>query len=107
MCYDDGVPTKDRKLSTRGDAPQFGADKIASDVAALAQLAEHALRKRKVMGSIPIGGFSWRSSTFGGQVRKRANSEEFAPPTQCAATSIPEVGLEPTISSLGGRRLIH
>ena len=26
-------------------------------MASLAQLAEHALRKRMVMGSIPIGGF--------------------------------------------------
>ena len=30
---------------------------IPTRMASLAQLAEHALRKRMVMGSIPIGGF--------------------------------------------------
>lgn len=29
---------------------------LSEDIASLAQLVEHALRKRVVMGSIPIGG---------------------------------------------------
>ena len=35
-------------------------------VASLAQLVEHALRKRMVMGSIPIGGYMSVSVVFAG-----------------------------------------
>ena len=56
-------------------------------LASLAQLAEHALRKRMVMGSIPIGGLHLRHG------RSVAN--------------MTRPGLEPGISGSGGRRLIH
>ena len=32
---------------------------LSSQLASLAQLAERALRKRTVVGSIPTGGFAW------------------------------------------------
>ena len=37
--------------------------------ASLAQLVEHALRKRKVAGSIPAGGFSSKNSATGTRTR--------------------------------------
>ena len=40
-------------------------------------------------------------------VRPRQVALKSAARALCGCTHIPEVGLEPTISSLGGRRLIH
>ena len=40
--------------------------------ASLAQLAEHALRKRMVMGSIPIGGLSYSFTSGGAGPRAKA-----------------------------------
>ena len=58
--------------------------------ASLAQLVEHALRKRMVLGSIPTGGF----------YAARMESE-------CGGEKMTLAGLEPAIPGSVGRRLIH
>ena len=72
------------------------ANLVTQHNASVAQLAEHALRKRMVMGSIPIRGFS-----FGTGVGRapRATTTQYRAHTK-ARSRQPPVGFEPTTSCL-------
>ena len=72
---------------------------VSHGVASLAQLAEHALRKRMVAGSIPAGGFSFKrlpKCVEHLRERIRLKNEKVTP-----------AGLEPAIPGSVGRCLIH
>ena len=72
---------------------------LSAGIASLAQLAEHALRKRMVAGSIPAGGFSFKrlpKCVEHLRERIRLKNEKVTP-----------AGLEPAIPGSVGRCLIH